>query len=471
MKKSSRIILAVAAAVTLVAGGGATAYAAHYQDHALPGSEVAGISVSGMDRATVAQTLKDKLASTKVTISAPDGETTVTPAELGETLDVDATVDKVFEANQSWSNYATALVSPTSVQPVVTSDSAALDAFTAGLLADQGVAPTSATVHLGEDQTSFTVTPAVGGRTLDTSGLGAAAAKAASTLTSGAATASVVDVEPDVSTAAAQGVADAANGLVALPVTVTGADKSFEASPAEKASWVQLPAAGATDAPTINQELVAAWVTGKADGLNRDAVKGTRNVSSSGAVLSVTKEAKDGLKVINAADVASAVAASLASGQTAVGALNTEAVKATWTDRVIAAGAENLAYAAADGEKWIDVNLSRKTMTAYVGSTAVIGPVAMVDGAGATPTVTGTFNVYLKYQVQTMRGQNADGSNYVSENVPWVTYFHRGYALHGAPWRSSFGYAGSHGCINLPVGVAKQVWDFAPIGTPVVVHR
>ena len=55
--------------------------------------------------------------------------------------------------------------------------------------------------------------------------------------------------------------------------------------------------------------------------------------------------------------------------------------------------------------------------------------------------------------------------------MPWVTYFHRGYALHDTPWRSSFGYSGSHGCVNLPVSVAKQVYDFAPLGTPVVVHR
>jgi len=70
-----------------------------------------------------------------------------------------------------------------------------------------------------------------------------------------------------------------------------------------------------------------------------------------------------------------------------------------------------------------------------------------------------------------MRGENADGTNYEAPDVPWVTYFYRGYALHGAPWRSSFGYSGSHGCVNLPVSVAKQVYDFAPLGTPVVVHR
>ena len=70
----------------------------------------------------------------------------------------------------------------------------------------------------------------------------------------------------------------------------------------------------------------------------------------------------------------------------------------------------------------------------------------------------------------TMRGNNADGTRYETPNVPWSTFFHEGFALHGAPWRSSFGYSASHGCVNLPVGVAKWVYDFAPIGTPVVSH-
>ena len=128
-------------------------------------------------------------------------------------------------------------------------------------------------------------------------------------------------------------------------------------------------------------------------------------------------------------------------------------------------------YSAAPGEKWIDVNLSNHTITAYEGATVVRGPIAMVNGAKATPTVVGTFHIYSKVRTQTMRGDNADGTRYETPNVPWVSYFYSGYALHGAPWRSSFGYTGSHGCINLPVPVAEWVFAWAPVGTTVVAHR
>ncbi len=95
----------------------------------------------------------------------------------------------------------------------------------------------------------------------------------------------------------------------------------------------------------------------------------------------------------------------------------------------------------------------------------------MVDGAPKTPTVVGTFRVYHKNPLMTMRGFNDDGTRYETPNVPSSSFFHRGYALHGAPWRSSYGYSASHGCINLPVDVARWVYGWATIGTPVVSHR
>ena len=183
----------------------------------------------------------------------------------------------------------------------------------------------------------------------------------------------------------------------------------------------------------------------------------------------VRTEARDGRTVKNAAEVVDGVLA----GKAYSGRFAYTTQKATWDEKRIAAGAEHLAYPAAEGEKWVDVDLGAHTMSAYVGSKKVYGPVKMVNGSTEKPTVVGTFPVYLKYASQTMRGSNADGSRYETPDVPWVSYFHRGFALHGAPWRSSFGYAGergSHGCVNLPVSVAKWVYDFATVGTIVTTH-
>ncbi len=176
----------------------------------------------------------------------------------------------------------------------------------------------------------------------------------------------------------------------------------------------------------------------------------------------------------NADAIASEVSAALTAGQSYTGTFTYQEVKPSYDRMPVVAGAENLVYSPHAGEKWIDVNLSAHTVTAYEGADVVFGPVAMVNGAPATPTVEGTYHVYLKYQKQTMEGENADGSDYRTEDVPWISYFTGGYALHGAYWRNSFGFAGpggSHGCVNMAVADAKWIFDWDEVGTTVVSHR
>src|SRR5699024_10202480 len=124
--------------------------------------------------------------------------------------------------------------------------------------------------------------------------------------------------------------------------------------------------------------------------------------------------------------------------------------------------------------KWFDVDLSAKTVTAYVGDTPVWGPRSGVDGKPGTETATGTFEIYPRYEQQDMTNAanypQAHPKDYHTEHVPWAQYLHRAYALHGAPWRSSCGYSGAGGCVNMPVSDAKWLYDWASIGTKTVVH-
>ena len=95
----------------------------------------------------------------------------------------------------------------------------------------------------------------------------------------------------------------------------------------------------------------------------------------------------------------------------------------------------------------------------------------MVNGMPGHETATGTYHVYLKTAVQDMGC--TPGWDYCTPDVPWNTFFTGSYALHGAYWRNSFGYAGaagSHGCVNMPVDEAKWIYDWSEIGTTVVSH-
>jgi len=118
--------------------------------------------------------------------------------------------------------------------------------------------------------------------------------------------------------------------------------------------------------------------------------------------------------------------------------------------------------------KWIEVDLSRETTTLYVGDTPVQS-FLISSGKGGTPTELGTFHVYYKTPSQTMTGTIA-GEYYYLPNVPWVSFFDGGEAFHGTYWHHNFGHPMSHGCINMTIADAKVLYDFAPVGTKVVVH-
>ena len=81
----------------------------------------------------------------------------------------------------------------------------------------------------------------------------------------------------------------------------------------------------------------------------------------------------------------------------------------------------------------------------------------------------GSYQIYSKVESETMR--NNDPSDfYYLENVPWTMYFDGPRALHGAYWRTRFGYPQSHGCVNLSVGDAHWLYDWAQEGDWVFVH-
>lgn len=477
MRKRTLVLILTGGAglVLLMVGAVAAAvYVAHFHDRGLPGTTVAGQSITGKTRSQVTESLRQRAADVTVTWNADGAQHTAKLADLGLTVDVDATVDQAFKRNSSWSSELGALFGGHKVDAVVKSDGKTLDATAAQIASEAGRSGSDAAVTL--DGTSFQVVPAVAGSEVDPATFQSVAQSAATGLDDRSTTIKFVPVAPQVSDETAQQVADAANALATLPVVVSDGKKDHSPDPAVEATWVTIPTTDdGLGTPTLDLNQVTAWVQQTADAARTDPVTGQRYVDPQGTVLSITKQAKDGQEVTNVDVVAQAITDQVATGQGYTGAFEYTTVPATWQSKQVNSVSDVLAYLPADGEKWIDVNLSNHTATTYEGTNVVLGPVAMVNGATATPTVTGTFAIYAKYDSKTMRGFEADGvTPYVTENVPWAMFFHGGYALHGAPWRSSFGYAGSrgsHGCINLPVSTAKKIYDWAPIGTVVVVHN
>lgn len=123
------------------------------------------------------------------------------------------------------------------------------------------------------------------------------------------------------------------------------------------------------------------------------------------------------------------------------------------------------ALPAVPAERWIEVDLSDQLVLAREGEVAVSTFLAST-GTWQYPTVQGEFQVYVKYPAADMAGPG-----YYLPAVPYVMYFYEGYGLHGTYWHSNFGTPMSHGCVNLRTEDAGWLFEWASVGTRVVVHE
>jgi lipoprotein-anchoring transpeptidase ErfK/SrfK len=115
--------------------------------------------------------------------------------------------------------------------------------------------------------------------------------------------------------------------------------------------------------------------------------------------------------------------------------------------------------------RWIQVDISQQKLIAWEGKNPVYA-MGVSTGKRKTPTRTGIFNVQTK-----LRRTKMQGKDYNVPNVPHVMYYSGGYGIHGAYWHNNFGNPASHGCVNLRPKQAKRLYNWASVGTPVIVQR
>ena len=115
--------------------------------------------------------------------------------------------------------------------------------------------------------------------------------------------------------------------------------------------------------------------------------------------------------------------------------------------------------------RWIEVNLEEQTLAVYDQNRLVF---ATMIASGVEPYFTrpGLFPIYKKLESTPMAGAfSADRSDYyLLQDVPWTMYYDKARALHGAYWRTRFGYPQSHGCVNLSPGDAHWLFNWSQEG-------
>jgi lipoprotein-anchoring transpeptidase ErfK/SrfK len=118
-----------------------------------------------------------------------------------------------------------------------------------------------------------------------------------------------------------------------------------------------------------------------------------------------------------------------------------------------------------DTLRWLDISIHSQTLVAYRGKKPVYatlvstGSGGMGDPETTHSTPRGLFAIFSKHVSTKMSGDEL-GAEYQIDDVPYVQYFHRGYALHAAFWHNNFGRVQSHGCVNLAPTDAAWVFEF-----------
>lgn len=128
------------------------------------------------------------------------------------------------------------------------------------------------------------------------------------------------------------------------------------------------------------------------------------------------------------------------------------------------------------GNTYLEIDKNDQKLYAYKDGDLIFSTNIVTGYTGKADTPEGMFYIWDKRENATLKAKSRiTGLKYETPVSYWMPIDWTGVGLHDATWRNSFGgdiytYNGSNGCINLPLEVAKNIFDNFEIGTPVVIY-
>lgn len=123
------------------------------------------------------------------------------------------------------------------------------------------------------------------------------------------------------------------------------------------------------------------------------------------------------------------------------------------------------------GDTYIEINITKQSLWFYKnGKLAAKGAVVTGNPNKGNATPPGVYFINYKQKDATL-----EGPGYQAGVTYWMPFFGN-MGLHDASWRSSFGgeiykRRGTHGCVNAPFYLAKQIYENVEVGTPVICYE
>lgn len=251
-----------------------------------------------------------------------------------------------------------------------------------------------------------------------------------------------------------------AESILEQKVTLTIGENVFQPTRQDIGEWIELTPVESdkTVDVTVNSGKVALYINSIIKKQTRPAKAQVVTLNSDGST-AVLIPGQNGMDINKKNEVAAEIASKIATPSS----VNVDLPVTHQPFKTINAQAY---------DKWLAIDVTTKRMYAYE-KTNLARSFLISAGAPGTPTVLGQYSIRTKVAKQDMRGRNTDGSRYFQADVRWVNYFYQDYAIHGNHWRptSYFGNINSsHGCVGIQNPEAEWLYNWAPVGTPVIVY-
>ncbi len=421
-----------------------------------------GVSTKGKSSVGIEEEAKQKLLSRSITIKERNDKTeTIDLSSVASSVTFETSPDQYLKEQNAWTwplslFKTTALTSKYTVALDTDKLASAVNSLTAVTSTDV-TAPQDATIVLGSD--GFTIQDEVEGDQINTDALLSAIESAVQddSLTVDADKENCYN-EPSVTSDSAdlKSEVDSLNALKSETITIdlTGATETLGWD--TFSSWLSY----ADGAVNVNSDSLAAYVSDLAS--KYDTFQTTRSFTTT----------LDGVQSVGMGDydsygfemdqdqTASLIAQTITAGQSTT-------IQPVWTYTAVQRTGTNEDI----GSTYVEVSLTRQHVWYYKDGVLQMES----DCVSGLPTADrqtykGVYQILKKATNYTMKG---------SYGSQWCQYFmlfnYAGQALHSAQWRSSFGgtiyqSSGSHGCVNLPVSFAGELYNAISEGTPVVVY-
>jgi len=471
--------------LTGIIGGGVYAQQAMYENKIFPGVMVWGIDVGGKSVSEVQQLVADKVKSYQVTIKGPDQDYTATATDLGVVYDSESMALGAYSrgrASSSAENYLTRArllstkiswepwqklirADDLAISPSYVVDETKFNAYLTKIADNIKIAAQDSQVNVSAGQVQLK--PAIYGREVKIEELKNQVKSLIAGFESEEVAVETISVKPAIIDNAAQEVMVQAQSVMKRPVVLTYNGVEYRPNQETVASWISFVknTGDAKYTLVVDPAKMKSYFDFLGTKINVYPVN--RKVRVENGVKETEISPGTSGTLVDTAQLGKSIAEKLPAQASVLIAIPTYVANfKTDYERVVIA----------DWDKYIDINISTQTMTACEKGGVNCHEWKVTTGNDSHSTPTGTFLVLGRNANFYMTG-GTPGIDYYKVWVDHATWFtSAGHAIHDAHWRNgSFGgqdyhWNGSHGCVNSPDDAATFIYNWAPVGTPVIIH-